>query len=281
VSSRVKVGRALATAGILATALVAAAISGCTANGPQQTAPLSGSSSSSAGGGGDSASSTGATGGGDGGTSSSGGAGSTSSKASSGAGAGSAGGGGGSIPAWPCDQDQGYWAMSTAFSAPTPELLAVALNELAYDDDAHPISFVLHAAPSGLAVGLSATTAGANGEVFAAGEMPVFAPIVPTDGEGVTTVDAQPRAFLHFVDLGGPVDLEIDHLVWSASETFSCNEVWVDVQAVLPSSTYATVLHLRDGDVTVGELVSQQMVPAPQVHLSFRGQQMSFDFSSL
>ena len=171
--------------------------------------------------------------------------------------------------------------MSTAFSSPTPEPLAEALNELGYDDDAHPISFVIDALPAGLSVGLSATAAGANGDVFPAGEAPIFAPIVPTDGEGVTTVDAQPRAFLHFVDLSGPVDLEIDHLVWSASETFNCNNVWVDVEAVLPPSTYSTVLHLHDGDMTVGDLVNQQMVPAPQVHLSFRGQQMTFDFGSL
>jgi hypothetical protein len=277
VELRVAVMNASKTVGLAAIAI--ALVSGCKSSTPQQTAPLGDTTSSSSGGDGGSGGSGGAT---SSGTTKGDGGASTSSTHSSSTAASTAGSGGtgGATDVWTCNQDQGFWAMSTGFTSPTMEPLAEALNELGYDDDAHPISFIVHAGSS-VTAALSATVAGANGDVFPANEAPSFAALVPTQGEGVTTVDAQDHAFLHFTDMSGPVDIEIDHLVFTATETFSCNQVFLDISAVLPASNYATVLHLADGDVTVGDLVRQQTTPAPEVHLTFRGQPMTFDFSSL
>jgi hypothetical protein len=258
--------------------VVAATLIACKSSDPQQGAPIGSttSSSSSTTGSGGSDGSGGS--GGSGGTTSTHASSTSSTHASSTSSASSSSGGAKDV--WSCNTNQGYWAVSTGFTSPTPEPLAEALNELGYDDDAHPISFVIKGG-STVTAALSATVTGGTGDTFPSGEEPAFAPLIATDGEGVTTTDAQPKAFLHFVDGAGPVDLEIDHLVFTASETFDCNSVFLDVQAVVPSSTYDIVLHLSGGDMTVGDLVGQQTVPAPQVHLTFSGQPMSFDFSSL
>lgn len=268
---------------LTAATIAIALVSGCKSSTPQQTAPLGDTTSSSSGsdggsGGSGGTSSTGTKG--DGGASSSSTHSSSSHSSSTHASAASSGGAGGAADVWSCNQDQGYWAVSTGFTSPTLEPLAEALNELGYDDDAHPISFIVHAG-SPVTAALSATISSANGDVFPPNEAPTFAALVATQGEGVTTVDAQDHAFLHFTDMSGPVDIAIDHLVFTATETFSCNQVFLDVTAVLPASNYGTVLHLTDGDVTVGDLVNQQTVPAPEVHLTFSGQPMTFDFSSL
>ena len=205
---------------------------------------------------------------------------------------------------WSCAEDLGYWATKTAFSHPTPQPLAAALNELSYGVESRPISLVLRDETGTLTGALSATTAGLSGsEVFPGEKAPIFAPLIPADGQGVTTKDAQPKAFLRFVDLDGPVEVEIEHVVWRASEYFSCNLLWVDVEAVLSTAEYDTVFHLGEGERTIEELVGEgpgagapgqdPMVDSPdggapdggavgaQIHFSFQGTPMAFDFGSL
>ena len=240
------------------------------------------------------ASSTSAGGASAGGTSSNGGAGAT-----GGTGTGPIGAGGSGPAQWTCDKNLAYWGASIAFSAPTPAAFATALASL---KGAHPVSLVLNLKSGVLYGALSATVPGPGGpEVFPKGEVPPLAPAVPSFlAAAVTTMDPQPTAFLHFIDLQGPVVIQVEHVQWTAEEGVDCNDMSIDVQAVVPTSQNGIVLHLATGNKTIGELVAPPpsddggLPPvdadvdggpsgslAVPLHLSFKGASMTFDFSTL
>jgi hypothetical protein len=195
---------------------------------------------------------------------------------------------------WTCNGDYAYWATSLdRFESPTPQPLADALASISKGVPA--LSFVLHLQNNVLVGALSATIAGLSGkDVFPPNRMPPFAPVVLAFGSppGVTTVDAQELGFLRFVDQQGPVEIQIEHLVWRATEGRDCKDVSVRLQAVLPTSQFSVVLHLKDGDRSIGELVDSSDAggvtpsddsgapPTPvEIALTFQGVPMAFDFS--
>jgi hypothetical protein len=162
------------------------------------------------------------------------------------------------VTRWTCDGDYAYWATSSiVFTAPTPAALAKAFSIVSVD--VHPISLVLHLEKSALLGALSATISGSqHADVFSSNEVPSFASAVPAFGAapGVTTVEPQQSAFLHFEDRTGAIAIQLEHVVWRATEGTSCNDLTVAFQAVLPSSQLAVVLHLPDGDRTIAQVLS-------------------------
>lgn len=201
--------------------------------------------------------------------------------------------GGEDLPAtWSCDGDFAYGAGDTlAYTDPTPSALASALTEIA--GPGHPISLVLHEDDGAQLGALSATTADAGGLAsFASSDVPL-APVVAAFGSppGVTTDDPQPFALLRFEDQAGPVEIELEHVVWRATQSSrSCDTLSVSLQAVIPSSQLSVVLHLAAGDSTIGELssgssgpiVGPPPPPTPvEIAATFEGVLLNFDFDSL
>jgi hypothetical protein len=100
---------------------------------------------------------------------------------------------------------------------------------------------------------------------------------------------------LHFEDNAGPVDIQIQHIVWRATEGSTCADMSVSLQAVIPTSQFSIVLHLTDGDQTVGDLIDasgSNPGPAPiggptptptpvEIAATFQGLPLDFDFSTL
>lgn len=206
-------------------------------------------------------------------------------------------GGGEEPPAvWSCDGDYAFGADTPlVFGDPTPTGLADALATLT--GDAHPISLVLHLEEGSLVGALSATTDNGSGqEIFLPSDVPPLAPVVAAFGSppGVTSFDPQPNAVLHFVDQVGPVDIQIEHVVWRATQGASCADMTVSLQAVIPTSQFSVVLHLSTLDQTIGELISSSSGsqptpiggPAPpptpvEIAATFEGVPLDFDFDAL
>jgi hypothetical protein len=199
------------------------------------------------------------------------------------------------VQSWTCNGNYAYWATSLdRFESPTPEPLAQALTAISKRVPA--VSLVLHQQNDVLFGALSATVTGPSSkDVFPPSRVPSFAPAVLAFGSppGVTTTDAQPLAFLRFVDEQGPVEIQIEHLVWRATEGRDCKDVSVRLQAVLPTSQFSIVLHLAGGDRTLGELVDSSdagdvmpsddsgLPPTPvEIALAFQGVPMAFEFSA-
>jgi hypothetical protein len=211
-------------------------------------------------------------------------------------GAGDAGSGeGGDVAVWSCDGDYAFGAASAlAFMEPTPPDLAAALATIS--GATYPISLVLHLQEGALIGALSATIADGSGkQIFLPGDVPPLAPLVPAFGEppGVTTVDPQPDATLHFEDEAGPLDIQLEHVVWRATQGSSCADMSVTMQAVIPTSQLSLVIHLPTGDKTIGDLVSAgepsvtpiggadpPSIPV-EVAATFDGIPLNFDFDTL
>lgn len=202
-------------------------------------------------------------------------------------------GSGEEVPAaWSCDGDYAFGASDTlAYGDPTPAELASALVEV--NGPGHPISLVLHLADGTLSGALSATTGGGDGqEVFTSNDVP-FAPAVAAFGSppGVTTDDPQPNAVLRFEDEAGPVEIQLEHVVWRGTQgSTSCDTLTVSLQAVIPSSQLSVILHLQAGDKTIGELSSGSSTPIVgppppptpvEIAATFEGVPVDFDFDTL
>jgi hypothetical protein len=199
---------------------------------------------------------------------------------------------------WICDGDYAFGADSSlAFTDPTPPALASALASL--DGATYPIALVLHLVDGDLIGAISATADDGSGqEMFWPSDVPLE-PVVAAFGSppGVTSVVAQQDATFHFEDEAGGVDIEVEHVVWRATQGSSCADMTVSLQAVIPTSQLSVVLHLPDGDQTIGELVapsgsgSQPSVPpiggpSPtstpvEIAATFKGVPLSFGFDAL
>ena len=210
--------------------------------------------------------------------------------------AGSDSGSGDAGPAvWSCDGDYAYGAGPTlAFMDPTPSDLIGALTLIS--DATYPISLVLHLDEGALIGALSATTEDDGGkQIFLPDNVPLLAPVVAAFGSppGVTTADAQQNATLHFEDEEGPLDIQIEHVVWRATQGSSCADMTVTMQAVIPTSQLSLVVHLPTGDQTIEELVeSDSSGPPPigggdptpipvEIAATFQGVPLDFDFDTL
>jgi hypothetical protein len=196
-----------------------------------------------------------------------------------------------------CDGDYAFGATSSlVFLDPTPPALASALASI--DGETDPISLVLQLRGDALVGALSATTRERSGqEIFLPDHAPALAPLVAAFGSppGVTSSDPQSAALLHFEDEAGSVDIQLQHIVWRATQGATCAEMSVTLQAVIPSSQFSIVLHLAAGDQTVGELMDGSganpgpppiagPTPTPipvEIAATFQGLPLDFDFSTL
>ena len=210
-------------------------------------------------------------------------------------GGGDGGGGDAGVAVWSCDGDYAYGSSATiTFTDPTPSALSSALT--AISGATHPISLVLHLEEGFLFGALSATTEDDGGKhVFLPDHVPTLEPLVEAFGSppGVTTVDAQPDATLHFEDEEGPLDIQIEHVVWRATQNSSCADMTVSMQAVIPTSQFSLVVHLPTGDQTIEELVASdssgpppigggEPTPIPvEIAATFQGVPLDFDFDTL
>jgi hypothetical protein len=168
----------------------------------------------------------------------------------------------------------------------------------AIDGATHPISLVLHLNDGALIGALSATIEGGNGkDTFLPSDVPPLAPVVPAFGSppGVTTVDAQPNAVLFFWDEAGPVEIQLEHVVWRATQGATCADMTVSLQAVIPTSQYSIVIHLPEGDSSIDDLISTSgsnpsvtpiggpaatSIPV-EIAATFEGLPLDFDFDTL
>ena len=195
---------------------------------------------------------------------------------------------------WICDGDYAFGSdASLEFMEPTPPALASALT--AVNGPTHAVSLVWHLEDDALIGGISATVEDGTGQhMFFPSDVPL-APVVAAFGSppGVTSVDAQPNATLHFEDEAGGVDIEVEHVVWRATQGASCADMTVSFQAVIPTSQLSVVLHLPTGGQTIGELVtasgpavtpigSPEPTPIPvEIAATFKGVPLDFAFDAL
>lgn len=293
---------------ILPVAALALAVSAC--GGAEDTKPsrpvttTTSTTSSSASSGSGSGGSTGE--GGSGGATGQGGAG--------GAGQGGAGGEGGAtassssggidngIPA-ACQEDLAFSAISMAFSSPTPQPLAAALNELVYGKEAEALSLVINFASSGPRGAISATIIGPSGSTFLMGKTPTLSPIAPVDGQGFTTKTSQASATLRLTDSQGVVDLELNDVRWTGVLRQSCNRVLVAGRGYIPKSQKNILLHTSHGTIAIADYLGEASGSSgagggtidpggpgegsgggaivSEVHFTFEATSVSFDFTSL
>lgn len=164
---------------------------------------------------------------------------------------------------WACRDDRAYRAKSAAvFSDPSPSALVDALNEVTKKSAA--MSLVLQHKNGELLAALSATRSnGANKEAFLPGKDAPFAPLVLAfGGDPTVTTDAPlPRGYVQLFDKKGPAVLELRRLLWKATRGASCDEVDVDVHAMIPFAQYGLTLHLAKGDKTIAELAGVALPP--------------------
>lgn len=174
--------------------------------------------------------------------------------------------------------------VSIAFAAPTPQPLAAALNELVYGDEASMVTLVLREDDDALLGAVSATEAGANGDIFPADELPPFALIGPIDGQGFNGQVSQKDAYLHFADTKGSLSLKLADLTWTASSFLDCQLLVLEVSATIPSSEFSTVLHYSGGERTIGELApatDEGESQTQKLHFFSKVLRTNFDFDSL
>jgi hypothetical protein len=190
----------------------------------------------------------------------------------------------------PCTSDLAYWAAGMSFIAPTPQDLGLALSELAYDPTTHPVSLVL-AAKGGVGAATLAVSAtesnGANPHEFPAGKKPDFVPALLSFG-GFSSAAQQMKGYLHFVDLAGPVDIDIVDITVAATTKSNCANILVTLSAFIPPTMASTVLHLKGGDRTIGELggdggggPKDAGPTAWEIRALFPAETISFNFSTL
>lgn len=202
------------------------------------------------------------------------------------------------IAVWTCTGNYEFRSTSITFTEPTPPRLASALT--ATSNGVNSLSLVLHAKSDGLFGALSATTSSNDIDSFSSSEVPPFAPALSAFGAppGVTTADAQTTAFLHLRDDSGPVTIQMDHVVWRAGEDSDCSHLTISFQAVIPTSQLSVLLHLPEGNRSVGDLVTppdagpvipignpifdaSTMTMPVELRGEFRGTPATFDFNTL
>lgn len=203
---------------------------------------------------------------------------------------------------WTCNEDRAFRPSAPlTFSESGAPLLTAGLNEVSRRSA--PISLVLQHRAGELVGALSATRHGAGGkEMFLPGKAPSFSRLVPAFGDqpSITSEAPQERAFLHLFDKRGPVVLELRRLLWRSSPGASCDQMLVDVHALVPFAQYGVLLHLAGGDKTIAELAGVDVPPgglvesgrpvtvdAPgaqplpmAVHFTFTATSAAFDASS-
>lgn len=191
----------------------------------------------------------------------------------------------------PCTNNYAFWTLGMSFGAPTPQLLAQALNEVTYDFSEHPLSIIL-TAKDGVAsakLGVSATVDNGAGLQIFQQPQPAFVPALLAEG-GFKSFNPQPTGILRVKDTMGPVDIELENITVNATTSSGCSNMVVILNADIPPSEHNKTLHLKGGDSTIGDLGLNGGGGAGgkgggaqpfAIRAYSSGETMSFDFASL
>jgi hypothetical protein len=202
-----------------------------------------------------------------------------------GAGGGEGGSGGSAGPAPTCTQDVAFGATTIAFTFPTPEDLAVALDRVTYgyQDDPRPLSVVLFAAPERTAPKLVTSATRLDDEtyshVFPNSAQPTATGLVLTPGY-LETESPQATGFLRVEDDNGRVDIELADVFMSASVSADCSTIMATVDAVIVAEESGTDLEIDGDDYTVGELAGDGGPSGWPFRAILQAEAVPFDFSS-
>jgi len=201
-------------------------------------------------------------------------------------GGGGIGGSGGAPEIVPLDNaciaDVAFQSAGLFFKSPTPQALALALNELTYDADTHPITVVLQGAdPSNVSVAASATEEDSSiSEVFLPGLTPTFAAGVLYEG-GFQTDSPQSTGYVHIVDLASTVDIELSDLNIFATTSGDCTAAVIVIDAKIPAAERSKSITLASGTTTIGTLAGGSSTDDIQFGMLFQAISVGFDFSTL
>lgn len=211
----------------------------------------------------------------------------------SGGSAGSGGGVGGSGAApptdgaldEPCTSNVAFWATGAAFLFPTPQGLAHELSALTYDYEAHPLTVVLAAKPSGEGfLSIGATEGDGVPQAFPSGKKPTAVAATIAAG-GFSTATTQLEAWLRVVDQSGPKDILLENLSLAATTSNKCSTLSAIVTATIPESQLSLVLDLPGGAKSIQELAGGAASPdggaGYPLKMVFSGEATDFDFGSL
>lgn len=197
------------------------------------------------------------------------------------------GGSGGSAyggPTWTCDGDAAYRATSTAFTSPTAEALALALNELVFGYEARPIAIVLHQAGP-LRQGVASATTDASGLEQLVAPAPALGALDET-AEGFGNAAPQAYGSLTLVQPSGPLSVALEEVRWRVRPNDGCGSIWASLDAVIPATEGGKVLHLQSSTASIADLATPEGGPdgglaGYPIHAWFLGESMPFDFTSL
>lgn len=215
--------------------------------------------------------------------------GTTSGSASSGAGgqggaggttsSGAGGGAGGAEPgpSNACDESVAFQATGMSFTEPAPVALAAALNRALFGYDAHGTSVVVH----GAAATTWPTEPAPSGDHVLVGE-PTFTTIVKDLG-GFRSETPQDTGWLRLHDDHGAVDLEIHSVSVDARAGADCSQIFVVLDAIIPTEAGSVSLTLDGTTATIAELAGGAEPPTQgwPVRALFLGESIAFDFGSL
>jgi hypothetical protein len=167
------------------------------------------------------------------------------------------------------------------FTYPTAAPLAAALSEVTYAYEPHPLSLVLRVQGGVVGGALSATEPEPSGlEAFPAMEAPDFTEASIT-GDTLTASTPQLAAYLRVADQQGTLDVPLEQVRWTAKVDAACAALWVMLDAQIPPTESATVLHLESGPATLGALAGDTGgAGSYPIHAWFAGESMSFDFAA-
>jgi hypothetical protein len=218
------------------------------------------------------------------------------------------------LPRWPCRDERAFRASSPlVFEGPTdPDLIAPLTEATRGSSKSNPsISLVFHRTPGNqeLLASLAPTRTSAEGRPafvanLTASQAPAAAPLILAFGDqpAVTTEHALPTGSLRLAirtgDRAAPVFLALRRLLWRANavgdptQPHGCDELAVDVHALLPLSELSVALPVAGGTKTIGEIlaiptppggfdeeglrddirVRGHLPPPPAIHFHFRAQ---------
>ncbi len=175
-----------------------------------------------------------------------------------------------------CTGDAAFWATGMSFTEPTPRALADALHGALFGYDAHGVSVVL----SGDAVAASATVVHVDGEHrFTSG--PDFASI-HRDAGGFATTEPQARGWLRLGADDDAPTVELHNVVLTVRASADCGQLFVVLDAVLPTSEGDATVWFDGQWQTLKALAGGgESITGWPVRTLFQGEAISFDFASL
>jgi hypothetical protein len=187
-------------------------------------------------------------------------------------------------PAPTCAQDVAFGTTTIAFTFPTPEDLAVALDRVTYGfhDDPRPLTVVLFAGPERADTSMVTSATRLDDDyshVFPNSAQPSSAGVVLTPGF-LESAAPQSTGFLRVVDDNGRVDLELADVFVRASTSADCSTIVATVDAVIAAHEGNTDLEIDGDDYTIAELAGEGGPSGWPLRAILQAEAITFDFES-